>query len=115
MLRAIITLERFCNGILTALNATVAETCQSQRTPFSGKDCIQDPEAAYAGDVVQNTMNLKVHLVQSLLHVQDVLSCHLNQAGAMSPERSYGTDESGGAEIGTEQANRVQILEPLAI
>src|ERR1035441_1060280 len=60
-------------------------------------------------------MNLKVHLVQGLLHVQDVLGGHLNQAAAMSPERSYGADESRWPETGPEQSNRMQVLEPLAI
>jgi hypothetical protein len=60
-------------------------------------------------------MNLKVHLIQSLLHMQDVLGCHLNQAAAMSPERSYGADEPRWPKTGTEQSNRMQVLEPLAI
>src|ERR1700693_5518993 len=60
-------------------------------------------------------MNLKIHLVQGLLHMQDVLSCHLDQAAAMSPERSYGADESRWPETGTEESNRMQVLEPLAI
>src|ERR1017187_7983266 len=60
-------------------------------------------------------MNLKVHLVKGLLHVQDMLGGHLNQAAAMSPERSYGADESRWPETGTEQPNRMQVLEPLAI
>jgi hypothetical protein len=47
--------------------------------------------------------------------VQDVLSRHLNQDAAMPPERSHGADESGRSETSTEQANRVEILEPLAI
>jgi hypothetical protein len=33
----------------------------------------------------------------------------------MSPERSYGADESRWPETGTEQSNRMQVLEPLAI
>jgi hypothetical protein len=47
-------------------------------------------------------MNLKVHLVESLLHMQDVLSCHLDQAAAMSPKRSYGTYESWSSKAGTQ-------------
>jgi hypothetical protein len=35
---------------------------------------------------LKNAMNLKVHLVQSLLHMQDMLGRHLNQAAAVSPE-----------------------------
>ena len=46
---------------------------------------MKDPQATYSSNVAQNAMNLQVHLVQSLLHVQDMLSCHLNQAGAIPP------------------------------
>jgi hypothetical protein len=93
----------------------MAEPRQRQGVSFARKDRIQNLEATDSGDVVQNAMNLKVHLVHSLLHRQDVLSCHLNQAAAMSPERSYGADESRWPKTGTEQSNRVQVLEPLAI
>ena len=31
-------------------------------------------------------MNLQIHLIKSLLHMQDALCCHLNQTAAMSPK-----------------------------
>src|ERR1700722_4363148 len=110
-----VTFERFRDRILAVLHTAMAESSQRQGISFARKDRIQDLETAHSGDVVQNAMNLKVHLVQGLLHVQYVLGGHLNQAAAMSPERSYGTDESRRSETGSEQPNRMQVLQPLAI
>jgi hypothetical protein len=76
---------------------------------------VRQCDLSHSRDVVKNAMNLTVHLVQSLLHVQDVLGCHLNQAAAMSPEGPYGADESGWPEAGAQQTHRTQILKPLAI
>src|SRR5271170_2390699 len=115
MLWAVIAFERFRDGVLAVLHPTMAEPRQGQGISFARKDRIQDLEATDSCDVVKNAVNLKVHLIQSLLHVQDVLGCHLNQAAAMSPERSYGADEPRWPKTGTEQSNRVEVLEPLAI
>src|SRR5580700_993716 len=115
MLWTVVALEGFCDSVLAVLHATMAESCQSQRISFAHRDRIQDLEATDSSDVVQYTMNLQVHLVESLLHMQDVFSCHLDQAAAMSPKRSYGTYESRRAKAGTQQTDRMQILKPLAI
>jgi hypothetical protein len=60
-------------------------------------------------------MNLQVHLIESLLHMQDVLGRHLDQTATVSSKRPHGADESRRSETGTKQANRVEELEPLAI
>src|ERR1035438_8371079 len=115
MLWAVIAFERFCDRVLAVLYTAMAEPRQGERISFARKDRIQNLEATDSRDVVKDAMNLKVHLVQSLLHVQDVLGRHLNQAAAMSPERAYGTDESRWPKAGAEQSNGVEVLEPLTI
>src|ERR1700722_17068249 len=115
MLWTVIAFERFRDRVLAVLHTTMAESSQGQRISFACKDLIQDLETDHSSDVVQDAMNLKVHGVQGLLHVQDVLGGHLNQVAAMSPERSYGADESRWPETGTEQPYRMQVLKPLAI
>ena len=69
----------------------MAESCQGQRTAFTCKDRIQDLEATYSSDVVQDAMNLEIHLIEGFLHMQDMLTCHLDEAAAMSPEDSEQT------------------------
>src|ERR1700682_1172003 len=108
MLWAVITFERFRDRVLAVLHTTMAEPRQGQGLSFARKNRFQDVEGTDSCDVVQNAVNLKVHLIQSLLHMQDVLGCHLDQAAAMSPERSYGADEPR-PKTGTEQSNRVQV------
>src|SRR5450631_2992249 len=115
MLGTVIAFERFCDRVLAVLYTAVAEPRQGEGISFARKNRIQNLEATDSRDVVKNAMNLKVHLVQSLLHMQDMLGRHLNQAAAVSPERAYGTDESRWPKAGTEQSNRMQVLEPLAI
>src|SRR5664279_3119144 len=115
MLWTVIAFERFCDSVLAVFHTTMAEPRQRQGISFAGQDRIQNLETTDSRDVVKNAMNLKVHLVQSLLHVQDVLGCHLNQAAAMSPEGPYGADESGWPEAGAQKTHRMQILKPLAI
>ena len=44
---------------------------------FASEDCIQYPEAAHSGDVVQDAVNLEIHLIKRLLHVQHML-CRLS-------------------------------------
>src|SRR5579859_6749791 len=40
---------------------------------------------------------------------------HLNQTGAMPPERSNSTDRARRAKAATQETNRVQILNPLTV
>jgi hypothetical protein len=81
-----IAFERLRYNVLAALHASVTEARQSERIPFSGKDGVQNPQTTYTSNVVQNAMNLQIHLIERLLHMQDVLCCHLDQAAAMSPK-----------------------------
>jgi hypothetical protein len=86
VLWAVIAFERLRYDVLAALHAAVAEVRQSEGIPFSGKDGVQNPQATYTSNVVQDAMNLQIHLIESLLHMQDVLCCHLDQTAAMSPK-----------------------------
>lgn len=54
---------------LAAFHPAVAETSQKKRISLSCEDGIEYLETADACDVIQDTMNLKVHLIQGLLHM----------------------------------------------
>lgn len=73
MLHTVMPFKRFCHCALAALHARVAKSCQSHGIPLSGQNRIKYPETAQTGNVAEYTMNLKVHLVQRLLYVQDTL------------------------------------------
>ena len=94
MFWAIVTLKRFRDCVLTALYATVTEASQGQGISFTSEDCVQYPEATQSGDVVQDTVNLEIHLIKRLLHVQHMLYRHLDQTAAVPPERANSGDEA---------------------
>jgi hypothetical protein len=95
------------------MRRAVATRLRTVRSPARIASRILRP--LISSDVVQDAMNLEIHLVEGFLHMQDMLSCHLDEAAAMSPKRSYGTYESWWSKTGTQQTDRVQILKPLAI
>jgi hypothetical protein len=82
---------------------------------LASQDCIQYPEATHSGDVVEDAMNLEIHLLKRFLHVQNMLCCHLDQTAAVSPERADSTDEPRRTETGTQQTHRMEVLKPLAV
>ena len=63
----------------------------------------------------EQVVDLQVHLIQRLLDMHDVLSRHLDQAAAMPPESPYSADHPRRTEARSQQTDRVQVLEPLAI
>jgi len=69
----VITLERLCDRVLITLHSGMAEPSQSNSISFTGQDGIQYAKTAQPGDVVENAVNLQVHLIQRFLHVQHVL------------------------------------------
>ena len=62
----------------------------------------------------ENMVEVQVHLNRRLLQVQNLLRSHLQQAAAVPPEGTNGTDPIEWPE-GCPQLDRVQILEPLAV
>ena len=98
----------------STLHTTVAQTGERERVSFTRNDGIQNSQPALAGNVTEDVMHLQVHLTEGLLHVQRMLSRHLNQALPMAPQ---GTDHADlvGPEARLQQTNRMQILNPLAI
>jgi hypothetical protein len=60
-------------------------------------------------------VQLHVHLVERLLHAQQVFATRAHQALAMSHQRTHGTHRRRRPERGVEQTDRVQVLQPLAV
>jgi hypothetical protein len=76
---------------------------------FASEDCVQYPEAAHSGDVVQDAVNLEIHLIKRFLHVQHMLCRHLDQTAAVSPERANSADKAR-RETGTQQTHQMPHL-----
>jgi hypothetical protein len=60
-------------------------------------------------------MELKVHLVEGLLHVLDVNRCHLHEAVAVAKNGPDVANVLIWPERRAKQANRMQVLKPLAV
>jgi len=60
-------------------------------------------------------MDLDIHLAQCLLHVQGVLGGHLQQAAAVAPQCPQRADFLRRAEARSQQPDRMQVLNPLAV
>ena len=71
---------------VSRLRVSSHDRAEGHGISFASEDCVQYPEATQSGDVVQDTVNLEIHLIKRLLHVQDLLCRHLDQTAAVSPE-----------------------------
>jgi hypothetical protein len=111
----IVSFKRLRHGALAALHTLMAEPSERERVALPCKNRIENAQSAQAGNLGQHAMDLQVHLIQRLLDMHDVLSRHLDQAAAVPPESAYSTDHAWRAEARSEQTDRVQVLEPLAI
>src|SRR5882672_1988397 len=115
MLGSVIALQSFGYFFSGALHATVAELRQLNRISLTCQNRIQNRLPTGSREVAQNVVNLQVHLAKRFLHMQDVLGGHLQQTCSMSPEGTHRTDVHAWAEAGSQQSNRVQVLNPLTI
>src|SRR6266850_4814824 len=88
---------------------------QLYRISFPGQDGIQNSQSAESGDVVQHAVDLKVHLIQRFLYVQNVFRRHFDETASVAPQRANRANHSGWTKAGPQQAHRVEILNPLAI
>lgn len=97
------------------LDPPIAVPGQHVGVPLAGEDRVEDGQAGDPGQVAQDVVELEVHLGERLLHVLGVGGGQLDQAVAMAQEGPHGTDRLRRAEGGPQEANRVEILEPLAV
>jgi hypothetical protein len=110
-----VSLERLRHNFFAAFYLFMAQPGEYKRIALSSENGVQDPQSAQAGDLGQHAVDLQVHLVERLLDVHDVLSCHPHQAAAMAPTSSHSANRARWTEARAQQANRMQILEPLAV
>ena len=115
VLRPVIAHERFGDGLPRRLDAVIAVPRKHGGVPLPGEKSVEDGEAGDPGDVAEDMVELEVHLGEGFLDVLGVTCRHLDQAVAMAQEGPHGTHRLRRAEGGAEQADGVEILEPLAV
>jgi hypothetical protein len=72
-------------------------------------------EASHSADVVQDAVNLEVHLIKRLLHVQQMPLPAFGSDCCGVSERTNSTNGASRTEASSQQTHRMEVLKPLAI
>src|SRR5712691_11095642 len=115
MLGPPVALPRFSDGLLVRLDAWIAQLGQHGRIVLSAQNGVQTRHPRLAGEVADDVLKLHIHLRERLLHVLHMLTGHLHQIVAVPHERAHGTHFALWTERRMQQAQRVQMLDPLAL
>jgi hypothetical protein len=86
MLVAPVAGEGLDDGLFGGLAAGLAEASQGDRIALTGYHRPQDLLAGNPGDVGEDVVKLQVHLLERLLHMQDVGGAMLDELGAATEE-----------------------------
>jgi hypothetical protein len=115
MLRSVVSHEGLRHLVPRAFHPTMTELGQFDGIALAPEDGIENGLATGSGDVAEHVVELQVHPAERLLHVQNVLGGHLQQAATVPPQGTEGADRLGWPEACPQQPDRVQILDPLAV
>src|SRR5713226_3417592 len=115
MLLPVVSNESPRHLVPRTLHPTMTELRQLDGIALAREDGIENRLATGSGDVAEHMVELHVHLTERLLHVQNVLGGHLQQAATVPPQGTKGTDRIGWPEARSQQPYRVQILDPLTV
>src|SRR5271166_2958316 len=115
MLWSVVSNESLGHFVPRAFHPTMTEVRQFDGVALPREDGIENGLATGSGDVAEHMVELQVHLAERLLHVQNVLGGHLQQAATVPPQGTNSTDRLGWPKACPQQSYRVQILDPLAV
>jgi hypothetical protein len=115
MLWAPVAVEAFGEDIARGFDAVVLEGGEGLGVAFTIEDGGEDGLAGDPGEVADDMVELNVHLCERFLEVVDAAACSANEGVAMTKNGAHCTDLVGGAEAGTQEADGMKILEPLAV
>ena len=107
--------EGFRDSLFTGLDSRVPQSSEFVRVALAIKNRVDNRQAGNAGDVADDMVELDVHLVESLLHMLRVNRGDLNKAFPVTPYGADGTDSLFRPMGCAQEADRMEILQPLAI
>ena len=84
VLLPVISHQAFCDGFVAGSNPGIAERSHRMHIPTAFEDRIHDCQSGRSGDIADDVVQLQIHLIQRLLHVLNVASRHIDEAGAVS-------------------------------
>ena len=110
-----VTVEAASQSVPAGFDAMIFEGGELLRVALTGQDGIENSQAGDAGQVADDVMDLEVHLGEGFLQVLHVAGTITDEVGPMAQERTNGADLFGWTEAGAQQADRVEVLEPLTV
>ena len=110
-----VTFQRRNQGGAAGFDPPVGQIGQACRVPLTVQDGVGNGQAGYSGQVGDSVMQMDVHLIERLLHVQHAPRSGLDQVVAMTQQGAHRTDLVSGSERGPQQTHRVQVAQPLAV
>lgn len=96
-------------------NAMIFEGSQLLRITFAREDRFQNSQPGDASQVADDIMDLEIHLRQRLLQVLHMAAGITGEVGPVAQQRTHGADMFGWTEAGAQQADGVEILNPLTV
>ena len=115
VLRPVVAHERLGDGLRGGLDPAVAVLGQHLRIPLPRQDRVEDGQARDPGDVADRVVELEIHLGEGLLHVLGVGGRQMNQGVAVPEQGADGADRLRRAEGPPQEADGMEVLEPLAV
>ena len=97
------------------LAVRVAVLGEDVRVVLAGHEVTENLESGEADDVADDERQLEIHLDQALLHPPDVVPGGVHEDVAVAHEGAEGEDRRGGPEAAAQQADTVQLAQPLTV
>ena len=115
MFGAPVAVQTAGDHVAAGLDAMILQCGQLLRIAFASEDGVEDGQAGDAGQVADDVVDLQVHLGEGFLEVLDVAAGVTEEIGAMAQEGAKGANLFGRPEAGAQEADGVEVLDPLAV
>src|SRR5438093_9425014 len=115
MFRPVIALERFGNGLWTGCDAVVPILREGMGVALASDDRAEKTHARHAGHITHHVMQVKIHLIQGLLHMLNMLDYHPEQMVAMAEATPELTNVLGRTKRWRKPPITLELLQPSTI
>lgn len=92
MLGPPVAFQRFSDGLGVGFDVWIPQLGEFCAVPLSSQDGVHNGKASYPGNVIDDVMDLQVHLGQRLVHVLHVLTGRRDQFVPVPQQGPHGAD-----------------------
>jgi hypothetical protein len=115
MFGAVLSLQRFGNGVCTGLNTIVPLRGEGTRVALPSDQRAENAHACHPGTIAQDMVQVEMHLIQRLLPMLKMLHGHPDQMVPMAEQTAELATVLRRPKRRCQQAIRMQLLEPATI